>query len=112
MWNPSKTVVEIRDTEDAPWVFYDQILKNTDANTVFKYESEASISNTMRIRHISLWELLCDPKLWRLLTDFLLLSVVGIIITYASYLKPKDDVVLSGLVPLVLMNFLKSLWVV
>jgi len=100
MWNPSKTVVEIRDTEDAPWVFYDQILKNTDANTVFKYESEASISNTMRIRHISLWELLCDPKLWLAAASqiFFSLSVgFGIIITYASYLKPKDDVVLSGL---------------
>lgn len=100
MWNPSKTVVETRDTEDAPWVFYDQILKNTDANTVFKYESEASISNTMRIRHISLWELLCDPKLWLAAASqiFFSLSVgFGIIITYASYLKPKDDVVLSGL---------------
>lgn len=100
MWNPSKTVVEIRDTEDAPWVFYDQILKNTDADTVFKYESEASISNTMRIRHISLCELLCDPKLWLAAASqiFFSLSVgFGIIITYASYLKPKDDVVLSGL---------------
>jgi SNF family Na+-dependent transporter len=100
MWNPSKTVVEVRDSEDAPWVFYDQLLENTDADTVLKYESEASISNTVRIRHITLWELLCDPKLWLAAASqiFFSLSVgFGIIITYASYLKPKDDVVLSGL---------------
>ncbi|MFL2847469.1 MAG: sodium-dependent transporter [Coraliomargaritaceae bacterium] len=64
MWNPSKTVVEIRDTVDAPWKFHDQLLENTNADTVLKYQSEASVSNTLRIRHISLWELLCDPKLW------------------------------------------------
>ena len=100
MWNPSKMVVEVRDTVDAPWKFYDQLLKNTDADTVSKYESEASISNNLRIRHISVWELLCDPKLWLAAASqiFFSLSVgFGVIITYASYLKPKDDVVLSGL---------------
>ena len=100
MWNPSKTVVEIRDTVDAPWKFHDQLLENTNADTVLKYQSEASVSNTLRIRHISLWELLCDPKLWLAAASqiFFSLSVgFGIIITYASYLKPKDDVVLSGL---------------
>ena len=34
MWNPSKTVVEVRDSLNAPWKFHDQILKNTDAETV------------------------------------------------------------------------------
>ncbi len=100
MWNPSKTVVEVRDSIDAPWKFHDQILKNTDADTVTNYQSEASMSNTLRIRHISIWELLCDPKLWLAAASqiFFSLSVgFGVIITYASYLKPKDDVVLSGL---------------
>lgn len=100
MWNPSKTVVEIRDTVDAPWKFHDQLLENTNADTVLKYQSEATVSNTLRIRHISLWELLCDPKLWLAAASqiFFSLSVgFGVIITYASYLKPKDDVVLSGL---------------
>ena len=100
MWNPSKVVVEVRDTLDSPWKFHDQLLENTDAGTIQKYESEASLSNTLRIRHISLWELLCDPKLWLAAASqiFFSLSVgFGVIITYASYLKPKDDIVLSGL---------------
>ena len=100
MWNPSKTIVEVRDSIDAPWKFHDQILKNTNSDTVINYQSEASMSNTLRIRHISIWELLCDPKLWLAAASqiFFSLSVgFGVIITYASYLKPKDDVVLSGL---------------
>lgn len=100
MWNPSKTIVEVRDNLEAPWEFYDQLLRNTDAQTISKYESEASISDMMQIRHISLWELLCDPKLWLAAASqiFFSLSVgFGVIITYASYLKPKDDIVLSGL---------------
>ena len=100
MWNPSKTVVEVRDNLETPWKFFDQLLLNTDTQTVAKYESEASISDLMQIRHISLWELLCDPKLWLAAASqiFFSLSVgFGVIITYASYLKPKDDIVLSGL---------------
>ena len=100
MWNPSKTVVEVRDNLETPWKFFDQLLLNTDPQTVAKYESEASISDLMQIRHISLWELLCDPKLWLAAASqiFFSLSVgFGVIITYASYLKPKDDIVLSGL---------------
>lgn len=100
MWNPSKTVVEMRDTLDDPWKFHDQLLDNTSPETLLKYQSEASMSNTLRIRYISLWELLCDPKLWLAAASqiFFSLSVgFGIIIAYASYLKPKDDVVLSGL---------------
>lgn len=100
MWNPSKTVVEVRDNVETPWKFYDQLFEDTDAHTISKYETETSISNTMRIRHISLWELLCDPKLWLAAASqiFFSLSVgFGVIITYASYLKSKDDIVLSGL---------------
>jgi len=46
------------------------------------------------------WQALADPKVWLAAAGqiFFTLSVgFGVIVTYASYLKPKDDVVLSGL---------------
>jgi neurotransmitter:Na+ symporter, NSS family len=46
------------------------------------------------------WARLADPQLWLAAAGqiFFTLSVgFGVIINYASYLKPKDDVVLSGL---------------
>lgn len=46
------------------------------------------------------WQRLKDPQLWLAAAGqiFFTLSVgFGVIINYASYLKPKDDVVLSGL---------------
>ena len=100
MWNPSKTVVEVREDLEAPWVFKDQLFSDTNSETLARYNSQAELSQTLRIRDISLWELLWDPKLWLAAASqiFFSLSVgFGVIITYASYLKSNDDIVLSGL---------------
>lgn len=100
MWNPSKTVVEVRENLDAPWVFKDQLFSDTNKGTLENYNSQAELSQNVRIRNISLWELLMNPKLWLAAASqiFFSLSVgFGVIITYASYLKSKDDIVLSGL---------------
>ena len=37
MWNPSKTIVEVRDSLNAPWKFHDQILKNEKLTLIEKY---------------------------------------------------------------------------
>lgn len=53
-----------------------------------------------KIKNQSIWAALSDPQIWLEAAGqiFFSLSVgFGIIITYASYLRPKDDIALSGL---------------
>ena len=63
-------------------------------------QEEASASSDLRVREISLPEQLTNFQLWLDAAGqiFFSLSIgFGVIINYASYLKRKDDVVLSGL---------------
>ena len=100
MWNPTKLVVEKRENINSEWVFYDQLFNDDSSDKRLKYQKEVEKNSLTRIRHISLFELLCDPRLWLAAASqiFFSLSVgFGVIITYASYLQKKDDIVLSGL---------------
>ena len=90
MWNPSKTVVEVRDSIDAPWKFHDQILKNTDVDTVTNYQSEASMANTLRIRYFY-WEVACPS--YGSSRSQIFFSSVDLIYNLCILFKSKDDVV-------------------
>lgn len=95
MWNPTKIVLETK-TDDGAWKRERELLGATAIA-----ETRASLlPASQRIREISLWEQLLNPQMWIAAAGqiFFSLSVgFGVIINYASYLKRKDDVVLSGL---------------
>ena len=98
MWNPTKTFLEERNTEGT-WI---RVKELVDAQTIadVKYEIESNDDPQLRIATESIWHQLGNPSLWLAASSqiFFSLSVgFGIIMTYASYLKKSDDVVLSGL---------------
>lgn len=96
MWNPSKVqVVKTAPTaEDKP-------REVVGAAAIVAAEKEVAASNgSLKLITISPWSQLWNPSLWLAAAGqiFFSLSVgFGVIIVYASYMKPKDDVVLSGL---------------
>ncbi len=94
MWNPGKTVLEVKQA-DGGWK-KEQELMGQPAIAA----AEATVSAERRVTRISLWEQLFNPQMWIAAAGqiFFSLSVgFGVIINYASYLRRKDDVVLSGL---------------
>ncbi|HEX8371543.1 MAG TPA: hypothetical protein VF585_02085 [Chthoniobacterales bacterium] len=94
MWNPTKTVLETQ-APDNSWT-RNQELFGAPAISAAK----ATLSPTQRVREISMLEQLLNPQMWISAAGqiFFSLSVgFGVIINYASYLRRKDDVVLSGL---------------
>jgi SNF family Na+-dependent transporter len=100
MWNPNKVML-VESTLDAA--------TGTEVSTekpvfgkefIAQAEARAAAEANVSVRHISIWEQLRNPQLWLAAGGqiFFSLSVgFGIIMTYASYLGEKDDVVLSGL---------------
>lgn len=89
MWNPTKVFVV---SEEAGEIVETEI--------VGAAEIAAATDAGRTLREVSMWEQLRKPQLWLAAAGqiFFSLSVgFGIILTYASYLKPDDDVVLSGL---------------
>lgn len=96
MWNPSKVMVEkaTPTAEDKPH-------EVVGAAAIAEAEKEVAASGgALVMRTISPWSQLANPSLWLAAAGqiFFSLSVgFGVIIVYASYMKPKDDVVLSGL---------------
>lgn len=96
MWNPTKQVLELRD-EEGNWTRAHEIV---DADQLAAAEAEAATQDDQRIRTITVLEQLATPSLWLAAAGqiFFSLSVgFGVIITYSSYLKKDDDIVLSGL---------------
>ena len=96
MWNPSKLVLEVQN-ESGAWVLERETV---DTANIASAEQEAALSDSKRFRKISVFEQLLVPNLWLAAAGqiFFSLSVgFGVIITYSSYLKEQDDVVLSGL---------------
>jgi neurotransmitter:Na+ symporter, NSS family len=95
MWNPSKPVVER--LEDGAWKRVETL-----ASPALAAAREARIVDPAieRMRTPSVWANLWNPELWLAAAGqiFFSLSVgFGVIITYASYLNDRNDVVLSGL---------------
>lgn len=98
MWNPTKVLFEKWDHLTGHWVKTEEIIGK--ASRV-KFESiVANKPHTFRIREVSTLEQLKRPQLWLAAASqvFFSLSVgLGLIITYSSYMKKDDDVVLSSL---------------
>lgn len=100
MWNPNKTFLDVREAPGTDWepVTGAEILgKNQMAAARAQLESDPE---RYRLRTVSFVDQLLKPDLWLAAVGqiFFSLSVgFGIIITYSSYMKRDDDVVLSGL---------------
>jgi neurotransmitter:Na+ symporter, NSS family len=95
MWNPEKVMVERMD--DGVWQAEREVLG---ASAIEAARAEAAGDPNVRVRVVGIIEQLRKPQLWLAAAGqiFFSLSVgFGVVLTYASYLGPKEDVVLSGL---------------
>ncbi len=96
MWNPSKVLVVQSTTGHAA-----KIREVVGAQALAKAEAEVAASHgALVLKTISPWTQLANPSLWLAAAGQIFFSLAvgfGIIIVYASYMRPKDDVVLSGL---------------
>jgi neurotransmitter:Na+ symporter, NSS family len=102
MWNPTKVMLETTapagDDAAQPVVLSRSALFG--AAAIAAAEAAAATDPSQRVVRIGVLDQLKNPQLWLAAAGqiFFSLSVgFGIIMTYASYLTPKDDVVLSGL---------------
>ncbi|MGY8693631.1 MAG: sodium:calcium symporter [Verrucomicrobiia bacterium] len=96
MWNPVKTIVESQDA-DGMWSKINEVVGD---HAIATATTEAAADSSLRVRQVSLGQQLLNFQLWLDAAGqiFFSLSIgFGVIINYASYLKRKDDVVLSGL---------------
>ncbi len=102
MWNPEKVFVQERVAVDGRpgkfvWVDKQEVFG---AAEIAAQRSVIEGNPSLRIHNKAVLEQLRNPQLWMAAAGqiFFSLSVgFGVIITYASYLSKKDDVVLSGL---------------
>jgi len=98
MWNPERVVVQQRTSSpEQPGQFiWEDREELIGPEAVAEKRRELEGDPQWRVHTNTVWEQLRNPQLW--LAIFFSLSVgFGVIITYASYLSNKDDVVLSGL---------------
>ena len=102
MWNPVKIVQERRDSS-GEWIFEKQLVGNIE---IARAEKEIAASKTssgepeIRLRKISVFEQLMNPTIWIAAAGQVFFSLTvgfGAIMTYASYLRRRDDIVLSAL---------------
>ena len=97
MWNPTKTYFSEFNPQTKRWTRTEVIGKeNIKAHAL----TARSNPQQFRIENVTVFEQLKSPKLWLTAASqiFFSLSVgLGLIITYASYMKKDDDVVLSSL---------------
>lgn len=94
MWNPQKVVVE-RLVDGEGWVVEREVVGEVEIA-----RAREGAGDGVRVREVGVWEQLRKPQLWLAAAGqiFFSLSVgFGVILTYASYLSRRDDVVLSGL---------------
>lgn len=112
MWNPVKVLLEKREGNN--WVEVRQLVGNAEIDREsarIKSESSASVFGNLktgsvssepreRIRRISIFEQLTNPSIWIAAAGQVFFSLTvgfGAVMTYASYLKRNDDIVLSSL---------------
>jgi SNF family Na+-dependent transporter len=95
MWNPGKTLVVAADGKTlAEVVDADPLRQRTRAETLAAATEGATVVERTVLQQLA------DPNLWLAAAGqiFFSLSVgFGVILVYASYMGPRDDLVLSGL---------------
>ncbi|MCC5838596.1 MAG: sodium:calcium symporter [Opitutales bacterium] len=99
MWNPSKTLM-VTETPLADGTVERSEVQVLGREQIRAAREAAAADAGVTIRTISMADQMKNPDLWLAAASqiFFSLSVgFGIIMTYASYLKKDDDVVLSGL---------------
>lgn len=97
LWNPTKVVLQERTSDQGSWQSVTEIVS---AANLEKHNAAAAANDNLQVIKIGIFEQLRRPHLWLAAAGqiFFSLSVgFGVIITYASYLKKDDDIVLSGL---------------
>ncbi len=101
MWNPTQVVLQEAEPVDDGAVAWKDLEVVVGAESIEASKARVSESDGgLRIVEKSMFSQLANPLLWLAAAGqiFFSLSVgFGVIITYASYLTEKDDVVLSGL---------------
>lgn len=103
MWNPTKSILYEQVADEQTGV--EKWIPLADGEVVgprmiAEAEARAAADPKLELREIGMGTQLLNPQLWLAAAGqiFFSLSVgFGVIITYSSYLKKKDDVVLSGL---------------
>ena len=101
MWNPNKVILQEKTIDsnsgEITWVDRGELVGKT---TLDKARAEVAENPDQRLYVRTIGEQLLNPQVWLAAAGqiFFSLSVgFGIIMTYASYLSKKDDLVLSGL---------------
>lgn len=115
MWNPNKVIVELKDDESGEWAYYTEFFPGKSSGPVdtqlaaleerlnaqrLDAQGPEMVPVELRVVRRSMFQQLGNPSLWLAAASqiFFSLSVgFGIIITYSSYLKKDDDLILSGL---------------
>ncbi len=98
MWNPAKVVLE--ENQNGKWVEVKRLVGDADIQHAKTEVAKSSPQKEMRVREISLFKQLLNPSIWIAAVGQLFFSMsvgMGIIISYTSYLKRTDDVVLSSI---------------
>jgi len=99
MWNPVKIVLE--ENRDGIWESKARLVGDFEILRAQKrIESLRASEPRERIVHISVFEQLANPSIWIAAAGQVFFSLTvgfGAIMTYASYLKRRDDIVLSSL---------------
>lgn len=104
MWNPEKVILERMDQNSGEWVFEKRLvgndeIKRAEENIQIK-ASACDGSDPLRIKRIGLGEQLANPSIWIAAAGQVFFSLTigfGLVMTYASYLRKRDDIVLSSL---------------
>lgn len=95
LWNPTKVILQEKKGDS-----WETVTELVSRKNITASEAMAAEDENLRIARIGVLEQLRRPSLWLAAAGqiFFSLSVgFGVIITYASYLKKEDDIVLSGL---------------
>jgi len=97
LWNPNKTLLEEYQETDGSWKSVNLLLSPQEIESA---RATAAENPALRVTEVSIWDGLFNANVWLAAAGqiFFSLSIgFGVIITYASYLRERDDIVLSGL---------------
>jgi SNF family Na+-dependent transporter len=98
LWNPNKTFFIETDPATGETLQHREVV---DEVLIAEFRAQAAAEPARyTVEEVSIWKQLAHPQLWLAAAGqiFFSLSVgFGVIITYASYMRRDDDVVLSGL---------------
>ncbi len=104
MWNPVKVVLESETNgiwQEEYRLVGDEAIANAQRAVIASQESKANDNiKPLRIRRISVFEQLMNPSIWIAAAGQVFFSLTvgfGAILTYASYLNRRDDIILSSI---------------